>query len=232
MPTCLLSCKYPRPKRGTSLYYSRRLLRERSSLAFFSMHWTLCLVLLGIAGSRSLMSARPKLVAFDLDGTVWSPDMYMLWGGGAPFSIKDSKSTLLDSCGTEVRLLGSIGQILEEIHTHEQWKGTVISWVSCTDEPSWAQECLKKFELPSSTSPLKSVVENSAEQIFKSNKQTHFQRLKANYPHLEYSDMLFFDNESGNIRSVSQIGVMSIYCPDGMTREVWEEGLERYQKER
>ena len=25
----------------------------------------------------------PKLVAFDLDGTVWTPDMYMLWGGGA-----------------------------------------------------------------------------------------------------------------------------------------------------
>lgn len=28
----------------------------------------------------------PKIVALDLDGTVWSPDMYMLWGGGAPFT--------------------------------------------------------------------------------------------------------------------------------------------------
>lgn len=28
----------------------------------------------------------PKLVAFDLDGTIWTPDMYML-SGGAPFKI-------------------------------------------------------------------------------------------------------------------------------------------------
>ena len=27
--------------------------------------------------------------AFDLDGTIWSPDMYELWGGGSPFSIVD-----------------------------------------------------------------------------------------------------------------------------------------------
>ena len=24
----------------------------------------------------------PRLIAFDLDGTLWSPDMYMLWDGG------------------------------------------------------------------------------------------------------------------------------------------------------
>ena len=36
----------------------------------------------------------PKLVAFDLDGTNWSPDMYMIWGGGAPFTV--SSPTELD----------------------------------------------------------------------------------------------------------------------------------------
>ena len=186
------------------------------------------------SSTRGSMSLRPKpkLVAFDLDGTVWSPDMYMLWGGGAPFHIKDAKSTLVDSSGTEVKLLGSIGQILEEIHLQEEWLGTIISWVSCTDEPSWAQECLQKFELPGASKSLKSLVEPKAEQIFKSNKQTHFKRLKSSYPHLEYRDMIFFDNEAGNIRSVSQLGVMSIHCPDGMTREVWEKGLTRFQKER
>lgn len=28
----------------------------------------------------------PKLVAFDLDGTIWTPDMYML-DGGSPFTV-------------------------------------------------------------------------------------------------------------------------------------------------
>ena len=37
--------------------------------------------------------------------------------------------------------------------------------------------------------------------------------------------MLFFDNEMWNIREVSKLGVVSIHCPQGMTREVWEEAL-------
>ena len=28
---------------------------------------------------------KPKAVVFDLDGCVWRPEMYELWGGGAPF---------------------------------------------------------------------------------------------------------------------------------------------------
>ena len=31
------------------------------------------------------MTALPKVVVFDLDGCVWDPEMYELWGGGAPF---------------------------------------------------------------------------------------------------------------------------------------------------
>ena len=41
------------------------------------------------AASKSL----PKVVVFDLDGCVWDPEMYELWGsGGAPF--KASKKFL------------------------------------------------------------------------------------------------------------------------------------------
>jgi magnesium-dependent phosphatase 1 len=169
----------------------------------------------------------PKLVAFDLDGTVWTPDMYMLWGGGAPFTVNDPKKSLVDKVGAEVRLLGAVSQILDDLHTKEEWQDTVTSWVSCTDEPSWAQECLQKFQTSSGV-PFKDVVEPKAEMIFKSNKKDHFKKLKANFPHLDYSDMIFFDNESGNIRSVSTLGVLSVYCPDGMTQEIWESGLVKF----
>ena len=27
----------------------------------------------------------PKVFVFDLDGCCWDPEMYELWGGGAPF---------------------------------------------------------------------------------------------------------------------------------------------------
>ena len=33
----------------------------------------------------NIMTALPKVIVFDLDGCVWDPEMYQLWGGGAPF---------------------------------------------------------------------------------------------------------------------------------------------------
>jgi magnesium-dependent phosphatase 1 len=168
---------------------------------------------------------KVKLVAFDLDGTVWSPDMYELWGGGAPFTVV-SANELRDSKGTKVRLLGAISSILHELHTAPEWKETKVAWVSCTDEPSWAAECLRKFQTMGGT-PIGDVVHS--EQIFKSNKQTHFQRLKKLYPEIAFEEMLFFDNEYGNISNVEKLGIKSVYCPDGMTREIWEKGLSLFR---
>ena len=42
--------------------------------------------------------------------------------------------------------------------------------------------------------------------------------------------MLFFDNERWNIGEVSKLGVVSIHCPDGMTRDIWEEGLVTFRQ--
>ena len=112
----------------------------------------------------------PKLIAFDLDGTVWSPDMYELWGGGAPFqpvSGKTGVSTLIDRSGTKVRLLGDIANILHELRCDHP--DVITTWVSCTDEPRWAQECLDKFTTAHGDS-IGSCI-NGKPQIFKANKQ-------------------------------------------------------------
>jgi magnesium-dependent phosphatase 1 len=90
----------------------------------------------------------PKLIAFDLDGTIWSPDMYQLWGGGSPFTVSgDGTKKLLDRNGTPVKLLGISSQILQTLKTEEKWKDTITAWVSCTDEPDWAAECMKLFNV-------------------------------------------------------------------------------------
>ena len=36
------------------------------------------------AAAAGSASARPKVIVFDLDGCVWWPEMYMLWGIGEP----------------------------------------------------------------------------------------------------------------------------------------------------
>jgi magnesium-dependent phosphatase 1 len=168
----------------------------------------------------------PRLVAFDLDGTVWSPDMYQLWGGGAPFAVKSS-TELTDCANQRVRLLGSFGAILDELCSSAAWSGATTAWVSCTDEPAWADECLRKFRTPSG-STLKELV--STEVIYKANKQTHFRELHESTG-IPFCEMIFFDNERGNINSVAKLGVCSVYCPDGMTDEIWRRGLAQYAEQ-
>lgn len=54
------------------------------------------------------------------------------------------------------------------------------------------------------------------------NKRSHFRRLhKATG--IPYEQMVFFDNESGNIRSVGELGVKCIYTPNGMEIKHWQE---------
>ena len=135
----------------------------------------------------------PKLVAFDLDGTIWSPDMYQLWGGGAPFTPKSTHPIcqLADKSNQSVRLLGDIQQILDELKE----QGVIISWVSCTDEPRWANECLDLFESKNGSKLASFVDVSKGKQIFKANKQRHFEKLQKMYPSVSYNEMLFFDNE-------------------------------------
>ena len=171
--------------------------------------------------------AHPPPQAFDLDGTIWDPDMYMLWGGGSPFKVV-SNEELRDRSNQKVRLLGISGKILDDIATLPEWKDTIASWVSCTDEPRWADECMRKFKTPGGV-PLVDRVQEQC--IYKANKQSHFQDLRERTG-IEFSEMLFFDNESGNIRSVSRLGVCSVYCPDGMTEQIWEQGIKEWRQQK
>ncbi len=54
------------------------------------------------------------------------------------------KNQLKDSRGTSVRLLGIANEVLTDLKVNKHVK---VAWVSCTDEPSWAAECLNKFKL-------------------------------------------------------------------------------------
>lgn len=151
--------------------------------------------------------------------------MYELWGsGGSPFKKHNEDNILTDSGGTRVKLLGKSAEILHEL-TQPPYEKTIISWVSCTDEPSWAAECLSMFTTSSGV-PLDSIAKHN--QIFKANKREHFERLKKETG-IEFSDMIFFDNQANNINDVSKLGVHSVLCPDGMLQEIWTQGIESFQ---
>lgn len=176
--------------------------------------------------ARGMLGVRvPKVIAFDLDGTVWNPEMYELWGGGSPFTFAKNGKDLVDRAGVTVRLIGITDQLLETLRTDPVYADTKVAWVSCTDEPNWAAECLQKFKT-SGDIPIGSVAHSS--QIFKADKQVHFKNLQSQFPDIDYADMLFFDNERRNCVTVSKLGVKCIHCKDGMTREAWEQGLSMF----
>lgn len=112
------------------------------------------------------MSAMPKLIVFDLDGCVWEPEMYELWGGGAPFSYNPKNGDLIDSRQRGVYLLGDVRDIMYQIKTGEEFKDSIIAIASSCDEPSWADECLRKFRIgPNLDVELKTVFSQS--EIYK-----------------------------------------------------------------
>lgn len=164
-----------------------------------------------------------KLVAFDLDGTIWCPDMYQLWGGGAPFKESVDGKELTDCIGNKVRLLGISADVLRDLYADPFLSQVKVAWVSCTDEPEWATECLSKFKFGDPGISIDNVADVSL--IFKANKQVHFRNLKELYPDIDYASMLFFDNEFGNVKNVSSLGVRCIHCPDGLTQAAWNSGL-------
>jgi hypothetical protein len=64
--------------------------------------------------------------------------------------------------------------------------------------------------------------DNDLIQISFNNKSHHFRRLHQ-ITGIPYEEMVFFDNEYCNIRSVAALGVRCIYTPDGMMKHHWDE---------
>lgn len=88
-------------------------------------------------------AAVPKIVAFDLDGTLWFPEMYML-SGGAPFRRDAATGAVFDAAGERLRLLHQTLDVFTELATDERFADTEVAYVSRTEYPEWALPALKE----------------------------------------------------------------------------------------
>lgn len=180
----------------------------------------------------SKLRCRPLLIVLDLDGNLWRPEMYELaWDGygHAPFERIDD-TRMKSKLNRVVTLIGDVAELLDEFvlstllndqsdttSTVEHQQRLAIS--SRTDVPKWAIELLGKFTLPKSRMTLKEAITGPWE-ISSDSKTVHFQRL-AKATGIALQDMVFFDNELGNCRSIAKLGVTVGYCPDGIKRAIW-----------
>ena len=171
------------------------------------------------------MSSLPRAVAFDLDGCLWDPEMYELWGsGGSPFK-KDGED-VVDRGGSQVTLMGDAREILTELGTSKRFQNTHVATASSCDEPEWAHECLAKFEI--GNGKIMGEVFHSHEIYKASSKQVHLSKV-CESAGCTPEEVIFFDNQMNNCNAVVQMGVTTVFTGrSGVTKEIWEMALREF----
>ncbi|GKY91946.1 hypothetical protein MPSEU_000166200 [Mayamaea pseudoterrestris] len=180
-----------------------------------------------------------RLVIFDLDHTIWRPEMCDLTA--AP-QLKPAPSNLSPTALKEGRTIKEghflmIGEdacmqvfegasiALSEIN---RWKregrNIQAAAASKSDVPNWARICLDYLVVDDGT-VLAECFPDELVELYKANKEEHLQRLQEKTG-VAYSDMAFFDDERHKniVRIENELPhVKTYYVPHGMTREAWEE---------
>jgi len=170
----------------------------------------------------------PKLIAFDLDYTLW--DLWIDTHVTGPLHRhKDTVNEVLDRHNEPIKFYKDVPQILWRLRT----ANVVIAACSRTHAPNLARQALNLLLVPPPTKGDESTLAVKffdELEIYPGSKITHFKKLheKTGIP---YSEMLFFDDEHRNAE-VESLGVTFHLVPRGVTNDAFEKGLVKWRKRR
>jgi len=173
-----------------------------------------------VAATLPIDAPLPELVVFDLDNTLWTPELYTL----RKLPNYDSAGPPGPVAGKDVWLINGAAAALHELAACERWTGVRVAVASRTNKGLWAHQLLSTFEIPGcSGRPLIELLTGGVE-IYPGSKLAHFKKLHEETG-VAYERMLFFDDAAdgpyGNCAPVAGLGVLSAHCPDGLTASVW-----------
>ncbi|XP_064467660.1 magnesium-dependent phosphatase 1-like [Ornithodoros turicata] len=154
----------------------------------------------------------PKLIVFDLDYTLWP--FYVDTHVTPPFK-KASNGDIMDTCGRRISVYPDVPEMLERLSREHYTLGIA----SRTEEPDAARELLGLLDWNKYF---------TYQEIYPACKVRHFNKF-ASKTGIPYRDMLFFDDEYRNIRDVSKLGVTCIHAQHGMSNQILEEGLRKFE---
>eukprot|EP00462_Mataza_sp_D1_P021517 CAMPEP_0175127070 /NCGR_PEP_ID=MMETSP0087-20121206/4195_1 /TAXON_ID=136419 /ORGANISM="Unknown Unknown, Strain D1" /LENGTH=188 /DNA_ID=CAMNT_0016409033 /DNA_START=9 /DNA_END=575 /DNA_ORIENTATION=- len=176
--------------------------------------------------AKAAIKVVPRLVVFDLDMCVWSPEMFELQS--APKYDAQSNS-MFNSHQQRVRLFDGVVEALKDIKHQPIFKDTRVAIASACGEKAFADACLKYLEFEKGT-PIGAMVWLS--EIYPGVKSIHFERLQKQ-SRVDFQDMLFFDDCTwgDNCADVERScpGVVTVKTPKGLTQELWLAGLLKFQ---
>ncbi|TEB25780.1 magnesium-dependent phosphatase-1 [Coprinellus micaceus] len=184
----------------------------------------------------------PKLIAFDLDYTLW--DLWIDTHVDGPLHRKAQRvNEVLDRNDHPISFYRDVADIFHKIRAHrfadegDAEDKVVIAVCSRTHAPDLARQCLNLLLVPpphnseAETAPPTAAITFFDElEIYPGSKLTHFKRLHKR-SRIPYEEMLFFDDERRN-GEVEKLGVTFIHVPTGLNHKIFEDGLERWQKRR
>ncbi|KAL7538269.1 hypothetical protein ACHAXR_009527 [Thalassiosira sp. AJA248-18] len=168
--------------------------------------------------TSSSLHSLPSLVVFDLDNTLWTPELYQLR--------KLARANKYPVAHRDVKLYPAAKEIIQQIKNDRngRFSSTKFAVASRTKSVDWAHRLLEQFELKELFDYI---------EIFPGDKKQHFNKLKRSSG-IDYKDMIFFDDARdgrfGNCEPVSQLGVLSVHCPNGIYEEsIWTNALQHYK---
>lgn len=145
-----------------------------------------------------------KLFVFDLDFTLWNAGNTWCDHLTPPFSKHQNR--VVDANGDIVRLYSDVPEILQYLSR----KSITLAVASRTYEPSWARKLLDLLDIRKYF---------FHQEIYPSSKIRHFFALQK-ATGLDFSEMIFFDDEQRNIKDVERLGVQAVHVSGGLS---WKE---------
>ena len=156
----------------------------------------------------------PELVVFDLDETLWP--FWCISHVKKPINKCTTTGIVKGSDGKIVSLYEGAHNLIQILHNH----GLTLGIASKTPVGDFANEVLAALNIKDyfSYAVMKPV-----------RKTYHFEQLSKQSA-VDYKDMLFFDDNHGNIYDSDSLGVTSVLVGDGLTVNHVIDGLVKFQK--
>ena len=153
---------------------------------------------------------------------------------------RTKEGTVVDATGEELTLYPAARRVLAQLAFDARFENTKVAWASRTHQKKDATRAFDWFFVSEAEAPGSAGDSGDAAslalseiaahcQIASGTKQVHLTRL-SEASGVPLSECVFLDNERWNITEVSKLGVISIFCPRGLTDAHWEEALYEYEK--
>eukprot|EP00928_Gymnodinium_smaydae_P077781 TRINITY_DN6123_c0_g1_i1.p1 TRINITY_DN6123_c0_g1~~TRINITY_DN6123_c0_g1_i1.p1 ORF type:complete len:217 (-),score=46.82 TRINITY_DN6123_c0_g1_i1:202-792(-) len=177
---------------------------------------------------------KPRLLVFDLDACLWTPEMFQL--SGEPQAWDPHRNGVATSrSGELVRLYPGAAAVLRRIARDPALAGMQVAVASKTTEEHYAHRCLDELELGSDGAASGDFAGKKLSELVQHREIYYGSKGRAHFPALKkktgfaYEDMLFFDDctYGDNCGEVARCcpGVVCVRTPDGMSEALFDRGL-------